>query len=120
MHHYALVFAVVPFLFAIIAVLANRRGGKKSLWIAWVIGTMVLVTVGVISWRRQGFEELPLIVYIALGALPTLAAIYAIRWAALRSMPIFAQVLIGGTVCWITITPSLLLGVYVLGRILPF
>ena len=120
MQGYALVFAVVPFVFAIIAVLANRRGGTKFLWITWAIATGVLVTIGIFSWRPQNSGEMPLIVYLALGTLPTLAAVYAIRWAALRSMPVVAQILIGGTACWIAITPALLLGTYVLGRILPF
>lgn len=120
MHEYAVVFAVAPFLFAIVAVLANRRGGKKWLWVAWAIATAVLVTLGVVSWRRPDSHAMPLMVYIALGLLPTLAAVYAIRWAALRSMSAFAQILVGGTAGWIAITPAVLLGAYVLGPLLPF
>ena len=120
MQGYAILFAVVPFLFAIIAVLANRRGGRKWLWISWLFATAVLVAIGIQSWRRLDSEALPLTVYLTVAFLPTLAAVYAIRWAALRSMPVFAQVLVGGTACWIAITPALLLGAYVLGRILTF
>ena len=114
MQGYALVFAVVPFLFAAVAALANRRGGRMWLWIAWVTATGILVTFGVVSWRRLDSEAMPLSVHVALATLPTLAAVYAIRWAALRSMPVLPQILIGGTACWIAIAPAVLVGAYVL------
>ncbi|MBC7790161.1 MAG: hypothetical protein H7Z74_09465 [Anaerolineae bacterium] len=120
MHGYAIVFTIVPFLFAIIAVFANRRGGRKWLWRSWLFATAVLVTLGVLSWRRPDSEAVPLAVYLTIASIPTLAALYAIRWAAQRSMPVLAQILVGGTACWIAITPALLLGAYVLGRILTF
>lgn len=114
MQEYAIVFAVVPFLFASVAVLANRSGGRKWLWVAWVAFTGILVTLGVVSWRRVDSDAMPLSVHLALASLPTLAGVYAIRWAALRSMPVLPQVLVGGTACWIAIAPALLLGAYVL------
>lgn len=110
MQGYAVAFGVVPFLFGLIGVLANRRGGRWWLWGAWVAVTAVLETLAIVYWRQLGESQMPVAALLLLGFVPTLAGVYAIRWAEKREMPFVVQVLVGGTASWLAITPTLMLG----------
>lgn len=110
MQGYALIFAVAPFLFGIIGVIANRRGGTWWLWCTWVGVTAVLEILAIVYWRQLGESQIPLAALLLLGFVPTLVGVYAIRWAEKREMPFVVQVLVGGTASWLAITPTLMLG----------
>ena len=100
---YALLFTVVPFLFGFAAVFALRNGGRRGLVIAWVIGSALLVTLGVLDWRQPPDEGTPLLLYILFALIPTAAAAWAADRTARSQMPIVARLLIAGTTGWLAI-----------------
>lgn len=100
---YALLFTVVPFLFGFVAVIALRAGGRRALAIAWLLGSGLLVMLGVMDWRRPPDEGTPLLAYLAFALIPTLTAAVVADRTARAQMPIVARLLIAGTAGWLAI-----------------
>ncbi len=100
---YALIFTVVPFLSGILAVLAQRAGGRRGLIITWVLASALLIAFGVVDWRRPPDEGTPLAVYLAFAVLPTAAAALTADWSSRTGMPIVVRMLIAGTAGWFSI-----------------
>jgi uncharacterized membrane protein len=100
---YALLFTLVPFLFGFVAVFALRAGGRRALALAWMIGSGLLVVLGVIDWRQPPDEGTPLIAYLAFALIPTSVAAFAADRAARSQMPIVARLLVAGTAGWFSI-----------------
>ena len=100
---YALLFTLVPFLFGFVAVFALRAGGRRALALAWVIGSGLLVVLGVIDWRQPPDEGTPLIAYLAFALIPTSVAAFAADRTARSQMPIVARLLVAGTAGWFSI-----------------
>lgn len=100
---YALVFTVVPFVFGVTAVYAERAAGRRGLLVAWVIASALLLGLGILDWRRPPDEGTPLIAYVAFALIPTAAAAWAAERTARAGMPILARLLVAGTVGWLGI-----------------
>jgi hypothetical protein len=100
---YALLFTLVPFLFGFVAVFALRAGGRRALALAWMIGSGLLVVLGVIDWRQPPDEGTPLIAYLAFALIPTSVAAFAADRTARSQMPIVARLLVAGTAGWFSI-----------------
>ena len=118
---YALVFIAIPFGFSALGVWAYRRGQGRALWAAWLAATLLLEPLAYLDWARlpasRTANGTPLAAYVLLAALPTLAAVWAIRWASRREMPAVVQWLAAGTAGWAAVFPALLIGGYVIGRL---
>ena len=117
---YAVIFALIPFAFATVATWAYRAGGGRWLWGAWAAAAATLGWLGYIEWRRVAAAEMPLVAYLVLATVPTLAGAWAVRWAGGRAMPGIAQILLAGSACWAAIFPTLFVGGYLLPRLLPY
>ena len=100
---YALLFTLVPFFFGFVAVFALRAGGRRGLALAWMIGSGLLVVLGVIDWRQPPDEGTPLIAYLAFALIPTSVAAFAADRTARSQMPIVARLLVAGTAGWFSI-----------------
>lgn len=100
---YALIFTLVPFLFGFAAVFALRAGGRRALVMAWVIGSGILVVLGVLDWRQPPDEGTPLLAYLAFALIPTMVAGFVADRTARAQMPIVARLLVAGTAGWLAI-----------------
>lgn len=112
---YTSFFVAVAAIFAILATVAHRSGGRWRLWLAWVGSAIVLGVMGVLDWWRLPSKETPLVAYILVAVVPTLAAAAFVQWTGDQRQPLAAQLGGAGAICWVLIPGMLLLGTYGFG-----
>ena len=116
---YLLIFATAAAAFTGLAVLAQGRGGRRGIWLTWSAGSLVLLVLGILDWHQLPTKETPLITYILVAFVPTLASAVAVVWANTRSVSPVSAWAVGTITFLVAILPAIFISYYFLAPILP-